>query len=192
MTDEFKKALALQADKEKSWNYNIRSISDFTSGARWAKDWFEEFDPNIVELVNKIESLQSENTKLKKIIAKCPNENDDLGAEYTHVIILKEELEKVKAETIIDTSAHENLLRNLKRANERIVEFEDIKKAHLVYVDKITAKHDRVLSEALKLRDTSQNYFNLSWQSTPRELNDTKIALEKALSNFNKYIEEQG
>jgi len=33
--------------------------------------------------------------KLKKIIAKCPNENDDLGAEYVHVKILKAENEKL-------------------------------------------------------------------------------------------------
>lgn len=34
--------------------------------------------------------VMQENGKLKKIIAQCPSENDDLGAEYTHVQILKQ------------------------------------------------------------------------------------------------------
>ncbi len=49
----------------------------------------------------------------------------------------------------INRHAHENCIRKLNRANDRIVEFEDIKKDHMVYVEKLRAENQR-LKDALQ------------------------------------------
>jgi hypothetical protein len=45
---------------------------------------------------NEVEILTKEVERLKKIIAKEFNENDELGCEYTYVNILKDENAKLK------------------------------------------------------------------------------------------------
>lgn len=50
------------------------------------------------ELLLEIDRLKTESNRLKKIIAKQLSEEDDLGYEYTYVICLKEENQRLKAE----------------------------------------------------------------------------------------------
>lgn len=76
--------------------------------------------------ISALESLQAENQKLKDIIAKCPNENDDLGAEFVHVQILQEKLKEEKR------------LR------------QDTKKQMLRFCDQVIEK-DKLIEEARKL-----------------------------------------
>lgn len=59
------------------------------------------------DIYRRIEKLEAENKKLKDVIAQSPNENDDLGAEYTHVVILKDKNEKLEAQNKIMRSALE-------------------------------------------------------------------------------------
>jgi len=59
---------------------------------------------NTQELLAIVNGIRDENDRLKKIIARAPNENDDLGAEYTHVRILQDELRALKAKMVILTS----------------------------------------------------------------------------------------
>lgn len=42
--------------------------------------------------MSELEKLKEENKKLKAILAGLPNENDDTGSEYLHVVALKEKL----------------------------------------------------------------------------------------------------
>ena len=44
-----------------------------------------------------LERVKNDNSRLTKIIAKEFNENDELGMEYTHVVILKEQLVQSQA-----------------------------------------------------------------------------------------------
>ena len=53
-----------------------------------------------------------------------------------------------------DKTAHQNCIDKLNRANERIVEFEDIKKGHLEYVEKLQAENAR-RREALEIDEHS-------------------------------------
>lgn len=62
-----------------AWDGNERIM--WNAGADWGREY-----------------MLKEVNHLKDIIARAPNENDDLGAEYTHVCILKERFDvKIKA-----------------------------------------------------------------------------------------------
>lgn len=47
---------------------------------------------------------------------------------------------------MIDKWAYQNLLRRLNEANERVVEFERIKRDHLKYVDKLNEQIESLVS----------------------------------------------
>ena len=75
-------------------NEYVNRLAKYASrdGANWAYDY-----------------RQAEIEQLKKIIAKCPNENDDLGAEYVHVCILQREIDR-----------KDKIIARLKKTFERI------------------------------------------------------------------------
>lgn len=70
----------------------IRLISEEVPGCRIGT----EIDVVYERIYNRLKSLREENERLKKIIAKELSENDEFGAEFVHVSILKNEIELLK------------------------------------------------------------------------------------------------
>ena len=73
------------------------------------------------QLINKtVDKLKEENENLKKIIAKELSENDEFGAEFVHVNILKEKL-KIAVDDLKKLEAENSaLLKQLNKIQEAI------------------------------------------------------------------------
>ena len=112
---------------QKQHAYHTQSKSFlFKWGARW------QFN----QLRDQLASLKAENSKLKEALELWTQKNASLQSER----------DALKAENEINRTAAANGDRKLKEANERIVEFEAIKQAHL----KVQADLKSELDEAKK------------------------------------------
>lgn len=74
-----------------------------------------------LDMTDRITILEMENKRLMRIIDKEFNENDELGMEYTHIVILKEKISKLEenlnemSKNCISLGLHESRVQSLER-----------------------------------------------------------------------------
>ncbi len=68
-----------------------------------------------------IERLEAEKARLTKLLAKEFNENDELGAEYTHVRILKDQIQSLESQNT--------------ELKKRVEELEEVLAKHRLYAE---------------------------------------------------------
>jgi len=90
-----------------------------------------------------------------------------------------------KVHGTINKWAYQNCVTKLKKANERIVEFDDIKKAHLEYVENLKSAHAELLKQAKELREGIAEVIRNSHDIL------AKKSCSRVLAEFDKYLKEQ-
>jgi len=88
-----------RSDEHLAVTLTTESVTEKPNEKAPYSDWTrEQLVENSKALMSRIAQLSSEVERLTKLIAKELNENDELGAEYTYVNILKAEVERLKRE----------------------------------------------------------------------------------------------